>query len=235
DALQALVGHREDADLVDRAEPVLDRADETEARMRVAFEVEDGVDNVLEDARPGERAVLGDVADENDRRSARLGETRQLRSALAHLRDRARRGGQRFAVDGLDRVDDRDLRPLAFDRGEDLLEADLGEHAHRTGTDAEPARAQRHLRAALLAGDVERLHAAGERVERLQEQRRLADPGVAADQDDAAFDDAAAERAVELVDPGRMALGVTGVDLGERRDAFGWQEAARRSGIAPRR
>src|SRR6185295_18631290 len=124
--------------------------------------------------------------------------------------------------------------PLALDRGEDLLEADLGEDADRAGADAEPARAQRHLRTALLAGDVERLHAAGERVERLQEQRRLADPGIAADQDDAALDDAAAERAVELLDAGRMPLGVAGVDLAERRDAFGGQQAARRTAVAPR-
>ncbi len=63
---QALLGHREHAELVDRAEAVLERAHQAEARVRVALEVEHRVDDVLEHARPGERAFLGDVADQDD-------------------------------------------------------------------------------------------------------------------------------------------------------------------------
>ena len=66
-ALQPALGHREHADLVDRAEAVLDRAHQAEARMRVALEVQHRVDHVLEHARAGERAFLGDVADQHDR------------------------------------------------------------------------------------------------------------------------------------------------------------------------
>jgi len=58
DAFQPFFGHREHADLVDRAEAVLDRAHQAEARMRVAFEVQHRVDDVLEHARPGKRAFL---------------------------------------------------------------------------------------------------------------------------------------------------------------------------------
>jgi hypothetical protein len=65
DPLQPALGHREDAELVGGAEAVLDRAHQPEARMRVAFEVEHRVDDVLEHARPGDRAVLGDVPDED--------------------------------------------------------------------------------------------------------------------------------------------------------------------------
>ena len=157
-----------------------------------------------------------------------LASARQLRRALAHLRDRAGRRRQRLAVDGLDRIDHRDRRLLGLERRQDLLELDLGQHAHRARAEAEPARAQRDLRAALLAGDVEHLHRPRQRVERLQQQRRLADARVAADQHHAAGDDAAAEHAVELLDAGRLALGVGGVDLGQRRHRLGRQQAARR-------
>ena len=57
---------------------------------------------------------------------------------------------------------------------------------------------------------------ARQRVERLQQQRRLADARVAADQHHAAGDDAAAQHAVELVDAGRDALELARLDLGER-------------------
>ncbi len=58
------LGHREDAELVGGAEAILDRAHQPKARMRVAFEIEHGVDDVLEHARAGDRAFLGHVADE---------------------------------------------------------------------------------------------------------------------------------------------------------------------------
>ncbi len=162
DALQALLGHREDADLVDRAEAVLDRAHEAKARVRVALEVEHRVDDVLEHARAGERAVLGDVADQDDRRAARLG---QRASAAPRTRAPARPSRapsvQRLAVDGLDRVDHR--RPPAARPRASPGSSRAGSRparAPRRRAEAEPARAQRHLRAALLAGDVEHLASA---------------------------------------------------------------------------
>ena len=49
---QAALGHLEHADLVGRAEPVLDRAQDAELMAALAFEVDHGVDHVLEHARP---------------------------------------------------------------------------------------------------------------------------------------------------------------------------------------
>jgi len=72
-ALEAFLGHREHADLVDRAEAVLDGAHEAKTRVRVALEVQHRVDDVLEHARAGERAFFRDMADQHDRRSAGLG------------------------------------------------------------------------------------------------------------------------------------------------------------------
>ena len=65
---EAGAGHLEDADLVGGAEAVLDGAQDAELVAALALEVEDGVDHVLDDARAGDLAVLGDVADEDDRR-----------------------------------------------------------------------------------------------------------------------------------------------------------------------
>ena len=61
---QAALGHLEHADLVGGAEAVLDRAQDAELVAAVALEVEHRVDHVLEHARPGDLAVLGDVADQ---------------------------------------------------------------------------------------------------------------------------------------------------------------------------
>jgi hypothetical protein len=46
--------------------------------VAVALEVDDGVDEVLEQAGPGELAVLGDVADEDDGDAGGLGEVDQF-------------------------------------------------------------------------------------------------------------------------------------------------------------
>ena len=75
---QTALGHLEHADLVGRAEPVLDRAQDPELMAALAFEIDHGVDHVLEHPRPGDLAVLGHVPDQQERRAAPLGEADQL-------------------------------------------------------------------------------------------------------------------------------------------------------------
>ena len=70
-------GHFEHADLVGGAEAVLGRAQHAEGVGAVALERHHRVDHVLDDARPGDLPVLGDMADHDDRRAARLGEADQ--------------------------------------------------------------------------------------------------------------------------------------------------------------
>ena len=134
-----------------------------------------------------------------------LASARELRGALAHLGHRAGRRGQRLGVDGLDRIDRRTTAGRSASIVARIFSSWISAITRTcAAVEAEPARAQRHLGAALLAGDVEHLGGARQRVERLQQQRRLADARVAADQHHAAGDDAAAEHAVELVDAGRL-------------------------------
>ena len=151
-------------DLVDGAEAVLDRAHQAEARMRVALEIEHGVDDVLQHARPGERAVLGDVADEDDAGARSLGEARQLRRALAHLRHRAGRRLQRVRLQrsGSSRSPPRRAARLASVARifSSLISASTRRPSRRQ---LQPSRAQRHLRAGFLARHVEHRSAASRR------------------------------------------------------------------------
>ena len=78
-------GHLEDADLVRRAEPVLHRAEDAVLAVAVALELEHAVDEVLEDARAGHRAVLRHVADEEDGHPRLLRHAQEARGRLAHL------------------------------------------------------------------------------------------------------------------------------------------------------
>ncbi len=94
DAFEAGFRHGKDADFIDRTKAVLDGPHEAEARMRVTLEIEHGVDDVLEHARPGQGALLCHVTDENDRDAGLLGQPCQLRRAFAHLGDRPRRTGK---------------------------------------------------------------------------------------------------------------------------------------------
>ena len=103
---EAGAGHLEDGQLVGRAEAVLDAAQDAVGALGVALELQHDVHDVFEDLRAGQRAVLGDVADQDDGRAALLGVAQQGRGAFAHLRHAARRRIERFAVDGLDGVDD---------------------------------------------------------------------------------------------------------------------------------
>src|SRR4029078_7108782 len=100
---------REHAELVHRAESILDRTHQPETRMCVAFEVEHAIDHVLEHTWTAYGTFLGAVTAQHQRRSSRFRETRQLRGALAYLRDAAGSRLQRFGINRLNRVDDRDI------------------------------------------------------------------------------------------------------------------------------
>ena len=90
-ALQPGAGHLEDAELVRRAEAVLRRAEDAVRVVAVALELEHAVDEVLEHARPGDRAVLRHVPDEEERDARLLADPQQPRGGLAHLADRSGR------------------------------------------------------------------------------------------------------------------------------------------------
>ena len=74
------------------------RAQDAELVAAVAFEIQHRVDHVLQHARAGDGAVLGDVADQHDGEVAGLGQRGSARSAQA----RTWRDGAGGAVDGVE-------------------------------------------------------------------------------------------------------------------------------------
>ena len=111
--------------------------------------------------------------------------------------------------DRLDRVDDDERRLEPRDLLEDALDAGFGQQVQRRGADAEAIAAALDLVLGLLARRVEhRADFAREVRGRLQQQRGLADAGLAAEQHQRPGHDAAAEHAIELADAGRQPHGV---------------------------
>ncbi len=69
--------------------------------MALALKIKHSIHDVLQRLRPGNRAFLRHVADEEDRNPAILGEHQELSGDFPDLRDRA---GSRFDAGGKDRL-----------------------------------------------------------------------------------------------------------------------------------
>ncbi len=110
----ARIGHADDAglgeveaaDFVARAVAILDRAEQPQARVPLAFEMQHDVDKMFEHARPGDRSVFGDVADQHHRDVALFRDGDQRRRDMTHLGDAACRAVDVGDRHGLHRVDD---------------------------------------------------------------------------------------------------------------------------------
>ena len=190
--------------------------------VAVALELQHAVDEVLEHARPRHGSVLRHVADEDRGDAELLGHAKQPARRLANLAHGAGRGAEVLRVERLHRVDHADVRALPLERRADGVELGLREDLDAVGA-AEPRRAELHLCGRLLAGDEERPAPRGrDRAERREEQRRLADARLAADQDEAGGNEPAAEDAVELRHAGRDPLRLL------RRDVDELQQGSRR-------
>ncbi len=150
----------------------------------------------------------------------------QPMGAAAHLPDRAGRATTdrgRPSV-WIESIDDQ-LGPGLVDRPEHVGERGLGVEPQVGSDRVEPFGAEPHLGGALLGAHVER--GVGTGGQELEQQRALADAGLAAEQRDRSGDEAAAEHGVELVDPGRDRPGRVGSDLADpASDRTGWSAPA---------
>ena len=119
------------------------------------------------------------------------------------------------AVHGLDRIDDDDRGLVRLGLVDDALDARFREAFETGERQTEPRRARGDLRERFFARDVERLHRRRDRGDGLQQQGRLADAGIAADQHHGAGHQAAAQHAVEFLQPGGGTRGFARLDLGQ--------------------
>src|SRR3982751_1037457 len=124
---EPFLGHSENADLVDTAEPVLGRAQHSMLEHALALEVQHGIDDVLECFRSSDAATFGDVSDGKDRGLGLLCESHQARGAFAHLSDVSRRAFQIRCKDRLDRIDYDRVELLGARGGDDRFEQGLVE------------------------------------------------------------------------------------------------------------
>ena len=145
DGLQAGSRHAKHADLIHRPKPVLHRPEDPVVERRFTFEIEDGVDDMLERLRARDAAALGDVSDEHHRRSRFLGEAHEPSGALAHLADVAGRAFELFGIGGLHRVEQHDARFQLRCMMQNRLEARLAQDVNAAGVLLQAIRAQPQL------------------------------------------------------------------------------------------
>ena len=155
---------------------------------------------------PGDRAVLGDVPDEQHRDAAGLGHLDERRGDLADLADVAGRALDLGAADRLHRVDDDQLGLEGVDLAEHRREVGLAGEVERAGHRLDALGPGAHLRRGLLTADVEHpalavLARAGGPGGDVEQQGGLADAGLAGHEHHGAGHDAAAEHPVELAAP----------------------------------
>ena len=237
DLAQAVVGLLERGDL-ERAEAVLDRAQQAQRRVLVAVEAEGGVDDVLERPRAGDRRVLGDLPDEQDRQPALLGHPGQrLATAMTWVTPPARPSTSAEAMVWTESTTTSASRRRGVDVADERGEVGVvGEQQVRAGA-ADALRPQRDLLHRFLAGDVEdgALQRRATASATASSSVLLPDPGRPAAQAHLARDQAAAEDAVELADAGGQPRGrPVGDDLGHRAGRTG-RGAALGAGAQARR
>ena len=156
DLRQPAARHLKDANLIGGTKAVFHRAQDAELMTPLALKIKDGVHHMLHHARPGNLAVLGDMADQNDRHAALFGKGDQLMRGGAHLADRAGGGFDRIKPHGLDGIDDRQSGAFGVQRGQDVAQVGFRPQGHRRILQTQPLRAlvdQRHARAVLLERD----------------------------------------------------------------------------------
>jgi len=93
----------------------------------VAFEIENGIDHVLDDARAGDLPVLGHVTDQNHGCAGLLGEPDHRLHAGPDLGYGPRRRIGSVAPERLDGIDDDEIGALAFgNRRQNVLDIGFG-------------------------------------------------------------------------------------------------------------
>ena len=149
--------HGENADLVHRAKAVLEAAQDAILVAALALEAEHDIDHMLQHARAGDGAILGDMAHQHQRHAIFLGIADEFEGRGAHLADGARRALDLVGMHGLDRIDHQQRGRLhAVQRGENVAHRGGGGQLDRRLGQPQPVGPQAHLPGRFLAADVDR-------------------------------------------------------------------------------
>ena len=176
------------------------------------------------------------MADDEGGDAVRLGDAQEVDGALAHLRDTARRALHVRLEDGLDGIDDEQLRLDVLDMRLDHLEVRFADDEQIVGESLQAVGAHADLPRALLARHIEDLLALPRDVGAdAQRQARLADARVTDNQDHRARDDAAAQDAVELARARQEARHVLELALSNRLRLLGIGEPESQAASSRRR
>ena len=99
-----MLAHLKYTNLTSRAKAVFKPTQNSQLSARVALEIKHHIDHVLKHSRTCDRALFGDVSDDENADILALCKPHQLKCDLANLRDRAWRGGYVLAIKRLYRV-----------------------------------------------------------------------------------------------------------------------------------
>ncbi|MBQ4437220.1 MAG: hypothetical protein II879_14165 [Clostridia bacterium] len=154
------------------------------------------------------------MSDQHDRAAAQLGIAHQQGSTFADLADGAGSAGHFGPVHRLDGVHHAVVRLDLFQAFFDRVHRVFGQNQHFGVVRAEALRAQFDLAGAFLTGDIEHPLAKAAQVGAyLQKQGGFADAGFTAEEQQRAFDQPAAQHAVQLAQAGRLVQLPAGFDL----------------------
>ena len=193
DLTQSRLLHLVDAQLAGASKAVLDAAQNAVHIVLVTLELDNRINDVLQDFRSCQRALLGDVSDEDDGYAARLGKTEQGSGTLTNLGDAAGTALHILGRNGLDGVDDHQLGLYFLDVFEDGFQRVLAENKEIVVFVPFHNAFCPHLQlvGAFLTAHVEHT-LVSQAKHSLQRKRRFADAGLTAQQYDATRNQSAA-------------------------------------------
>ena len=168
-------------------------------RIPLAVELQDHVDDMLEHLRSGQAALLRNMAHEEHGDALFFRHALEHCRSLAHLSQTARQPVDISRSHGLNGIDDHKLRADPLDLVQDVRDVRLARDENALRQRFESLCAQPDLSGRFFARDVQnRTVHFGIAVGHLQEKRRLADAGLAAEQHDRARQNAPAQHPVEF-------------------------------------
>ena len=122
--------------------------------MLLSLKGQNAIHHMFQNLRPGDGALLVDVADDEDGHALPFRQVHQRHRALLHLTDAAGQGVAAVAEDGLDGVHNHDVGPNLVGGVDNGAQTRLREHVELFPGDAQPLGAQLNLPGGFLTGDV---------------------------------------------------------------------------------